>query len=137
MKTILLIEDSRMVRTLIEKDLTRSGYQVITAADGERGLRTAQYNHPDIIILDMLLPKLTGLEVLHALKADDDTRNIPVIVLTALSKGNADRLLVSGADAFFEKSDTSLQGGLGSLVRVIEQVLGKRLAGSTVSAKAD
>ena len=73
MTTILLIDDSRLVRALIENELTRSGYRVITAADGESGLRTAQLQHPDLILLDMLLPKLSGLDVLRALKADKRT----------------------------------------------------------------
>lgn len=123
MTTIVLIEDSRLVRTLLGKDLIRSGYRVITSPDGEHGLRTAQQHRPDLILLDMLLPKLTGLEVLRALKADPTTREVPVIVLTGLSKGNADKLLGSGASAFFEKSDHNLQGGAQSLIGVIEQVI--------------
>lgn len=136
MKTIVLIEDSRLVRTLIEKDLTRSGYQVISAADGEEGLRTAREQHPDLILLDMLLPKLTGLEVLHALKSDQHTKDMPVIVLTGLSKENAGRLLGSGADAFFEKSDQNLKGGSGNLIRIIEEVIEKHLAGPTAIVTA-
>lgn len=119
----MLIEDSRLVRTILEKDLVRSGFQVITAADGEDGLRKVQQYHPHVILLDMLLPKITGLDVLHALKADDTIRNIPVIVLTGLSKENADRLKDSGASAFFEKSDDSLKAGAANLIRVIEQVI--------------
>jgi CheY-like chemotaxis protein len=122
MKTIVLIEDSRLVRTIIEKDLTRAGYRVIPAADGEDGLRLAQHHHPDLVLLDMLLPKVAGLDVLRTLKADNGTQNIPVIVLTGLSKGNAERLRGNGATAFFEKSDDSLQRGSGNLIRLIEQV---------------
>jgi CheY-like chemotaxis protein len=96
MKTIVLIEDSRLVRTIIEKDLTRAGYRVIPAADGEDGLRLAQHHHPDLVLLDMLLPKVAGLDVLRMLKADNGTQNIPVIVLTGLSKGNAERLRGNG-----------------------------------------
>lgn len=123
MKTILLIEDSRLVRTLLEKDLTRAGYRVISAVDGESGLRSAQHHHPDLILLDMLLPKIAGLDVLRDLKADHSTENIPVIVLTGLSKENAFRLKKSGARAFFEKSDANLQSGSGNLIRSIEEVL--------------
>jgi two-component system, cell cycle response regulator DivK len=123
MKTIALIEDSRLMRTLMEKDLIRSGYRVITAADGENGLRLAKEQHPDLVLLDMLLPKIAGLEVLRALKSDQSTKKIPVVVLTGLSKGNAERLRSSGATAFFEKSDETLQHGSNKLVRLIEEVL--------------
>ncbi|HKW16405.1 MAG TPA: response regulator [Terriglobales bacterium] len=123
MNTILLIDDSRLVRTLMERDLTRAGYRVITAIDGESGLRLAQQHHPDLVLLDMLLPKIAGLDVLRALKADSNTRDISVIVLTRLSKDNADRLRRSGATAFFEKSDSSLQSGSNNLIRLIEEVL--------------
>lgn len=123
MKTIVLIDDSRLLRTLLEKDLMRAGYQVITATDGEHGLQTVQQHLPDVILLDMLLPKMTGLDVLRVLKADPGTRAIPVIVLTGLSKGNAERLKSSGASAFFEKSDNNLQSGSANLIRVIEQVM--------------
>ncbi|HJT69138.1 MAG TPA: response regulator [Terriglobales bacterium] len=123
MKTILLVEDSRMVRTLLEKDLTRAGYRVISAGDGELGLQCARQNHPDLILLDMLLPKLTGLDVLRELKINGTTRSVPVIALTGLSKGNAERLKQEGATAFFEKSDRTLQGGSGDLIALIKQVI--------------
>ncbi len=123
MKTIALIEDSRLVRTLIERDLIRSGYRVITAADGENGLRLVKEHRPDVVLLDMLLPKIGGLEVLRSLKADQSTKKIPVVVLTGLSKGNAERLRGSGATAFFEKSDETLQSGSNNLIRLIEEVL--------------
>jgi len=111
------------VRTLIERDLIRSGYRVITAADGENGLRLVKEHRPDVVLLDMLLPKIGGLEVLRSLKADQSTKKIPVVVLTGLSKGNAERLRGSGATAFFEKSDETLQSGSNNLIRLIEEVL--------------
>jgi two-component system, OmpR family, alkaline phosphatase synthesis response regulator PhoP len=123
MKTILLVEDSRMVRTILEKDLTRAGYRVITAADGEHGLQSAQQCRPDLVLLDMLLPKITGLDVLRTLKSDDATSALPIIALTGLSKGNADKLKKQGAAAFFEKSDQTLQGGSGELIELIERVI--------------
>lgn len=135
MKTILLIEDSRLVRTLLEKDLTRAGYRVISDADGESGLRSAQQHLPDLILLDMLLPKIAGLDVLRALKANGNTEHIPVIVLTGLSKENAFRLKKSGARAFFEKSDANLQSGSGNLIRSIENVLASSVSSQTGVAK--
>jgi CheY-like chemotaxis protein len=123
MKTILLVEDSRIVRTVLEKDLTRAGYRVITAGDGELGLQSARQNCPDLILLDMLLPKLTGVDVLRELKVNDTTRAVPVIALTGLSKGNAERLKKAGAAAFFEKSDRTLQDGSSDLIALIKLVM--------------
>ena len=123
MKTILVVEDSKMIRTAIEKDLTRAGYRVITATDGERGLRSARELRPDLILLDMLLPKMTGLDLLAAIRADNLFYNVPVVVLTGLSKGNAERLKRSGAAAFFEKSDKSFQEGSRELICLIENVM--------------
>jgi two-component system, OmpR family, phosphate regulon response regulator PhoB len=126
MKTVALIEDSRLLRTLLEKDLIRAGYKVVTAADGEEGLGLIQQYHPDVILLDMLLPKVAGLEVLSALKSDLSTKHIPVVVLTGLSKGNSERLRSSGAAAFYEKSDHTLQAGSSGLISVIEEVITKQ-----------
>ncbi|HKW18807.1 MAG TPA: response regulator [Terriglobales bacterium] len=123
MKTILLVEDSRLHRTVIERDLTRAGYRVVTAADGEHGLRCAQQQLPDLILLDMLLPKITGLDVLRALKNDDLTSAVPIIALTGLSKGNAERLRKNGVAAFLEKTDQTLQGGSARLIQLIADVI--------------
>src|SRR5438552_1790752 len=67
---ILLVEDSKMLRLANERVLVRAGYEVTTAQDGEEALRVAEEMHPDLILLDMLLPKLSGPEVLRALKAN-------------------------------------------------------------------
>jgi len=125
MATILIVEDSRMVRTVTERDLTRAGYHVITAPDGEHGLRSARERVPDLIVLDMLLPKVTGLDALRTLKADNLTKHIPVIVLTSLSRGNADKLMGEGAAAFIEKSSQTLQDGSTGLIELIGSVLAK------------
>ncbi len=76
---VLLVEDSKFLRMANEHALSRAGYQVSTAADGEEALQVANHDLPDIILLDMLLPKISGPEVLKALKKNPATRNIPVI----------------------------------------------------------
>ena len=101
--TILLIEDSKLLRTANTRALVKAGYQVIGAVDGEEGLRSARETLPELILLDMLLPKITGLDVLKGLKSDSRTKNIPVIVLSALSQANEAKLMKEGAAAFFEK----------------------------------
>src|SRR5579863_5891791 len=82
---ILLVDDSRFLRRASEQALGRAGYKVITAADGEEALKIARDQIPKLILLDMMLPKLPGLEVLRALKQDAATKDIPVIILTGLS----------------------------------------------------
>jgi DNA-binding NarL/FixJ family response regulator len=94
---------------------------VTTAADGEEGLRLARSERPDIVLLDMLMPKLSGLEVLRALRGDEATRRLPVLILSNSSReqdiAEVNRLGVSG---YFVKSNLSLQE-LGELVaRVLD-----------------
>ena len=100
---ILLIEDSRLLRTTTERMLTRAGYEVLTAADGEDGLRVALERKPDLVILDMMLPKLSGPQVLQRLRLNPSSMSTPVIVLTSLSESNREKLLSEGASLYFEK----------------------------------
>jgi len=77
--------------------LAKAGYNILNAADGEEALRSAYENLPDLILLDMLLPKLGGQQVLHALKSNPETAHIPVIVLSSLSQLNEAKLKEEGA----------------------------------------
>jgi DNA-binding response OmpR family regulator len=122
---VLLVEDSKFLRMANERALSRAGYQVSTAADGEEALRVAQDELPDIILLDMMLPKLSGLEVLRALKANPATVGIPVIVLTSLSQVNEEKLRSEGAAAYFEKSTLELDKDSDRLLATIQTVLGR------------
>jgi CheY-like chemotaxis protein len=119
--TILLVEDSRFLRITGERALARLGHRVISVGDGNEALRVAREDLPDLILLDMMLPKMTGPEVLEILKKDSATRHIPVIVLSGLSQKNEARLLQSGAAAYFEKSEKMWDQGLSGLVGLIEQ----------------
>jgi CheY-like chemotaxis protein len=109
-------------------------------ADGEEALRVANEKLPDIILLDMMLPKISGPDVLKALKANPATMDIPVIVLTSLSQKNEERLLSEGAAAYFEKSTLQLDKNSNRLAAAIEAVLAriesarKRYLGSRASA---
>lgn len=122
---VLLVEDSKFLRMATERVLTHAGYEVSTAADGEEALRVANEKMPDIILLDMMLPKLSGPEVLRALKANPATSAIPVIVLTSLSQKNEEKLLRDGADAYFEKSRLDLDQNSGLLTATVETVLSR------------
>jgi twitching motility two-component system response regulator PilH len=120
---ILLVEDSKFQRVANGRALANAGYSVIHAADGEEGLRAARESIPDLILLDIMLPKLSGLEVLRALKSDELAKHIPVIVLSGLGQANEARLLKDGAAAFFMKSEKSLENNSLALIQAVESVL--------------
>ncbi len=83
MPKILLVEDNEMNRDMLSRRLQRKGYSVVTAEDGEKGLLLARSEMPDLILMDISLPLMGGWEVTRLLKADDSTRHIPIIALTA------------------------------------------------------
>jgi len=102
---ILLAEDDRILRRAGEVTLTKRGYAVIVAVDGEDALAKAQAHKPDLILLDVMMPKLDGFEVLARLKENPDTRPIPVIMLTNLGQeSDVNRAVERGARAYLVKS---------------------------------
>jgi CheY-like chemotaxis protein len=111
MTKILLVDDSKFLRLATERALARAGYEVCSAMDGESALEVAREKQPDLILLDMLLPKMTGPDVLKALKKDPKTAGIAVVVFTGLSQKNAERLQQDGACAFLEKSALGVDKG--------------------------
>jgi CheY-like chemotaxis protein len=123
---ILLVEDSKFLRLATGRTLARAGYEMSFAGDGDEALLMAGEMRPDLILLDMMLPKMSGLEVLKALKKEPATEAIPVVVLTGLSPTNAERLRGDGAFAFLAKADLALdQGGeplLAALKRVVAEL---------------
>ncbi len=125
---ILLVEDSKFIRVAVQRALTGAGYIVHTASDGEAGLLAARKTLPDLVILDLVLPKTSGLEVLRALKQDASTQNIPVVVLAALSEPNKEELLNEGVAACVEKLEKVFEGDSAALIRTVEQVVGKAKA---------
>jgi CheY-like chemotaxis protein len=122
---ILLTEDSKFLRVATERALTRAGYAVITANDGDEALRLARENIPDIILLDMMLPKMPGIDVLKALKSDPATAGIAVVVLSGLSGKNAERLQNDGAFAFLGKDQLALDRGSEPLLQAMKEIVQK------------
>ena len=122
---VLLVEDSKFLRVSTERALTAAGYKVISAVDGEQALRLAREHAPALILLDIMLPKMSGPDVLKALAKDPATAAIPVMMLTSLSQKNATRLEEDGASGFFEKSDSMLGKGPDSLVAAVDRMLKK------------
>lgn len=102
--TILLVEDNKTQKMACERILLRAGFLVLCAMDGEQAVSVAREKRPDIILLDMLLPKMSGMQVLQSLQQDGVTARIPVIVLSALPQANEARLRALGAVAYFVKS---------------------------------
>ena len=101
---ILTIEDEPDILTVLEYNLSREGFVVLTAADGEEGVRLATREKPDLVVLDLLLPRLDGIEVCRQLKLDAATRDIPIIMLTA--KGEESDVVLGlgmGADDYMTK----------------------------------
>ena len=119
-RRILLVEDDRFLRKAAETTLKQQGYTVITAADGEEALRVARSEPLDLILLDLIMPKLNGFQVLNALKKDAPTANIPVIILSNLGQDrDVQQAMEAGATAYFIKADLSLQ----ALVQRVEEAL--------------
>lgn len=116
MTKILLVEDSKFLRMATERALARAGYKVSTAEDGLDAIELARKEKPDLILLDMLLPKMTGPDVLKKLKKDPQTAAIAVVAFTGLSQKNAARLQKDGAFAFLDKSELGLDKGCEALL---------------------
>ena len=88
MSKILIIEDEAAVARMYEKIFMYAGFSIEIAGDGEEGLAKVKTSNPDLILLDIMMPKMDGLKVLEFLKKDETTKNIPVIVLTNLGNEN-------------------------------------------------
>ncbi len=86
LQKILIIEDDFFVRDLYDRELTREGFEIETAVDGPEGLLKVVESKPDLILLDIMLPKMSGLDVLKALKEKEDVKDIPVVLLTNLGQ---------------------------------------------------
>ena len=122
MTKIVVADDDRMFRKAAETTLRRQGYAVTTASDGEEALQLIRSERPDIIVLDLIMPKLQGFDVLQVLKQDSLTAAIPVIVLSSLTQEqDKQEALDLGAVAYFNKATFSL----GELVKQVESTLTK------------
>ena len=98
-KKILLIEDEPDQRMMVEIRLEAAGYEIIAAADGEEGLKKAYEGKPDLILLDIVMPKMDGYEVCKCLKENQDTRDIPIITITASGERElGEKCLAAGAE---------------------------------------
>ena len=120
---ILLVEDSKHIQRENERVLTKAGYQVVCAGDGESALRFAREAKPDLILLDMILPGMSGPDVLKHLKSEAETEKIPVVVVSSLSQINRQKLLEAGAEEYLEKNQVMPKQGVNLLAHMLEDVI--------------
>jgi CheY-like chemotaxis protein len=104
MAKVLLVEDNEMNRDMLSRRLTRRGFEMIFAGDGQQGLDLARSEKPDVILMDMSLPIMDGWETTRRIKADDTMRSIPVIGLTAHAmSGDREKAIEAGCDDYDTK----------------------------------
>ena len=121
MKTILFVEDEMALQKTFKDVLEEEGYEIITALDGEVGLKLTKEKKPDLILLDLILPKLDGFEFLEKMKADPEIKNIPVIILTNLERAeDIERALELGATTYLVKANYSLKEVIEKVRKILE-----------------
>jgi CheY-like chemotaxis protein len=120
---ILLVDDSKPILHENARVLHKAGYEVVCAEDGESALKLARESQPDLILLDMILPRISGPEVLARLKKDLATAHIPVVVLSSLTEKNRQKLIEAGAEDYVEKSSLTPMPGINVLPTILENVL--------------
>ena len=122
MPKILLVEDNEMNRDMLSRRLIRRGYEVVIAVDGAQGVSLASSEAPDLILMDMSLPVMNGQAATRMIKGNEETRDIPVIALTALAMvGDREDALASGCDEYDTKPIE-----LPRLLEKIEALLSRR-----------
>jgi two-component system cell cycle response regulator DivK len=103
-KTILYVEDNEFNRKIVKQLLAQTKYRLREATDGEAGLRMAQEEAPDLILMDVQLPKMSGLEATRRLRADPQTAAIPIVIITSYAlSGDAEKAKEAGATAYLAK----------------------------------
>ena len=119
MTKVLLVEDNEMNRDMLSRRLIRRGFQVVFAIDGKQGIELARRELPDIVLMDMSLPIIDGWEATRRLKADDTTRNVPVIALTAHAmSGDREKAIEAGCDDYDTKP-VELDRLIGKIARLL------------------
>ena len=102
-KKILIVDDEEVIRRVLRSLLRKEGYEVIEAEDGGAGVELAKKEDPDVILMDLMMPGMGGLEACRLLKKDEKTKNIPVLVITALGGENKTEAIDAGIDDFVSK----------------------------------
>ena len=122
MKTILFIEDESTLQKTFGDILGKAGYEMISALDGETGLKLAKNKKPDLVLLDLILPKMHGFEVLKELKGDPETKDIPIIVLTNLEGlEEVNKAIELGAKTYLVKTQYTLEEVMAKIQKAFEE----------------
>jgi CheY-like chemotaxis protein len=120
-RRILLVEDDRFLRRACETSLRQRGFSVTVAVDGEDALDKVRQAPPDLILLDLLMPRMTGIEVLRTLRAQEPTRGIPVLILSNSSREqDAEEIRTLGISDYLVKANLSLQELGDRVTRLLE-----------------
>jgi CheY-like chemotaxis protein len=120
---ILLVDDSKILQRENASSLQKAGYEVVCADDGEAALAAAEEQAPDLILLDMIMPKMGGPEALIRLKKNPKTAQIPVIALSSLSEMNKQKLVELGAEDYLEKGEIMPAPGINLLPQRLEPII--------------
>lgn len=120
-KTILLVEDDQVFLEILRDELSKAGFRIVTAHNGEEGLKAAMSQLPHLIVIDILMPKMDGITMLKKIRESEQGKKIPLLILTNLSDNETiDKALESGAYDFLVKSDWEPK----DLVKRIKEKLG-------------
>ena len=118
---IVFIEDESALQTTFRDLLSKKGYEVVNAMDGEEGLKMVKAIRPDLVLLDLILPKMDGFEVLKGIKEDPETKNIPVIILTNLEEsGDIQKAIELGAKNYLVKANYNLDEVVEKIKKALE-----------------
>jgi len=121
-KKILFVEDESALQKTFGDVLPKEGYDMISALDGEAGLKLAKERKPDLILLDLILPKMDGFEVLKQLKKEVETKAIPVIVLTNLERVvDIEKAIEAGATTYLVKANYTLEEVLEKIKKALSE----------------
>lgn len=121
---ILLVEDDSMVVRMYQRKLEKDGFQLTLAFNGEEGLAALKKEKPDIILLDIMMPKMNGIEMLKAVKADPALKDIPIVILTNLGDRPEDvqKCKELGAEDYWVKANTPIQ----KITERVKKILSKK-----------
>ena len=119
-KTILIVEDNELNMKLFNDLLEAHGYETVTTRDGTKALDMAKASNPDLILMDIQLPEVSGLDITRMMKADDDLKHIPIIAVTAFAmKGDEDKIRECGCNGYISKPIS-----IGTFIETIQHNLG-------------
>jgi chemosensory pili system protein ChpA (sensor histidine kinase/response regulator) len=122
MTTILIVDDSEMIRNLYTEVLEHEGFHTAVAEDGDVGFSQLEKEHPDVVLLDLMMPNVNGFELLAKMRADDRFKETPVVIVTARTRDTLSanqEAVLKGAQAFLTKGEFNLKGLVALVTRLV------------------